>query len=785
MLKLVKAHFHKDRAVLVAFLLILIVATMLLQTGLMVAHYDSMYEDKCEKKGICDAVYMYAGDEQIANDMLNDMDYVEDHSITSFILPDMVTLSVNACKEKDIEGLFFIDEQNENSYQDLNYIAKDDSITGPSICMNVYTACNEGIKVGDKVRIRNTDLGDHEFTVKGIYEDLFCGQRYSYYSTIIDHSSYEDIRQRAKDTDPAKKVPYFMYFISVDFKSGEDIDKSTTRLQDEITATGMHCSGYSKVLAKAGYVGIANILAAFMTAFSVIIMVIALIMIVFTVNTNINRDIRNIGAWRAVGFTISQIRASLMIEYSLIGAVASILGITAAYLTFPVLEDLALKQISGLVLDEAFMPVTTFAIFGGIIAAMLLVTFMATHMIRNIHPATALRFGLESHSFKKNHLPLEKTTGNLNILLALKSALQNKGQSIIIVGVILAVSFLTTFSSILFYNTKIDITNFQRLLQGDAPDAYVNIKYDSSDEMYEIIDKIRGMDGVTGAYGLENTDAHSGDNNCYLLYSDDPRSIYCGVYEGKMAVEANEAVVGGLLAEKQGLGIGDEIKVRYLDKEESFLITGLQQAVYSMGERIYISDEGFRRLGGEPEYTYVRVRLQDATESKVDDFLKDVKGLLGDNCTSTENYYHTQRSSENVPVFAITLVILILIILNIFTVIIVIRLLLKTVFIKREKEFGIKKAVGFTSRQLRVQLSLSLLPICIIGSILGGITACLTTNRLFDLIFTSYGIKNSDLLINPIVIPVSIAIVSLTVFVISFIMSGRMKRISAYQLISE
>ncbi|MBQ1295238.1 MAG: hypothetical protein IIY21_14440, partial [Clostridiales bacterium] len=133
------------------------------------------------------------------------------------------------------------------------------------------------------------------------------------------------------------------------------------------------------------------------------------------------------------------------------------------------------------------------------------------------------------------------------------------------------------------------------------------------------------------------------------------------------------------------LGVGDEIKVKYMDREESFLITGLQQAVYSMGERIYISEEGFKRLDGEPRYTYVRVRIEDATEERVDEFLEDAKDLLGDNCTSTENYYHTQRSTDNVPVFAVSLVILILIILNIFTVLIVIRLLIKTVFINREK----------------------------------------------------------------------------------------------------
>ena len=786
MFKLVKAHFHKDKAVLTAFLLILIVASMLLQTGLMVSSFDSMYDTKMEERGLSDAMYFVLGDEDGIKNKVNALGYVENAYLVDIVMPDMITFNINSGKDKEMEDIFFIDEENAPAYQNLSYIEKDDTVTGPSICVNVYTAYSEGLHVGDKLKIRHDDLGEYEFTVAGIFEDLFCGQRYSYYSSVIDHDTYVKMSEKADQKQMTGSViPFNLMLLSTSFKTGEDVSKSTTAVQDTLTGEGYYCNGYNRNLAKVGYTGVTNVIAAFMTAFSVIIMLIAFIMIIFTVNTNINRDIRNIGALRAVGFTISQVRLSLMIEYSLVAGVASSIGIAAAYGLFPLLEKYATRQLSGLVWEGGFHPEMSLPIFVLSIAAMLMVTFVATHLIRNIHPATALRFGLESHSFKKNYLPLDKTTGSLNTLLALKSTLQNQGQNVIIIGIILAVSYMTAFSSILFYNTRVDITMFQRLLQGDAPDAYVNIQYDTEEEMYEIIDKLQGMDGVTEAYGLGSVDAHTGDYNCYLLYSDKPGFVYCGVYEGEMALEANEAVVGGVLAEKQGLGIGDEIKVKYLDREETFLITGLQQAVYGMGERIYISDEGFRRFDGEPKYTYVRVRLDNATEAKVDEFLADAKTVLGDYCTSTENYYHTQRSTDNIPVFAVALVILVLIVLNIFTVAIVIRLLLKTVFIKREKEFGIKKAVGFTSRQLRIQLALSLIPVSIIGSVMGGIAACLTTNKLFDLIFSSYGIRNSDLLINPVVIPVTLAIVTLMVFVISFVMSGRMKKVSAYQLISE
>lgn len=785
MLKLIKAHFHKDRAVLSAFLMILIVATMLMHFSLMVARFDPMYEKNLKQRNINDSMFLIIGSEDAIETEVDKIDNVESYYIVESIIPDMATITVNSGKEKEIEGLFFLDENIEQKYQDLKYIEKDDTVTGPSICINVYTAYAEGIKVGDRLRFSHPDLGEYDLTVSGIYEDLFCGQRYSYYSSVIDHESYEKLSERSESYASDITRNYSFKFLCVYFKDGADIAAGTSEISDAITKAGMYCNGYSYELAKAGYVGITNIMAAFMASFSVVIMLIGFIMIIFTVNTNINRDIRNIGALRAVGFTISQVRLSLMLEYSIVAAIGCIIGITLAYLMFPLMEEYATRQLSGLVWESVFYPSISLTILAGVIAAMLLVTFIATHLIRNIHPATALRFGLESHSFKKNHLPLDKTTGNLNVLLALKSALQNKGQNLIVTGVVLAVSFMTAFSAILFYNTKIDIRKFQTLLQGDAPDAYVNITYDTPEKMYGIIDTLQGMDGVTQSYGLASTEGHAGDYDCYLLYSTTPEYLDCGVYEGKIAVEANEAVVGGVLAERLGLGIGDEITIKYMDNEAKFLITGLQQAVYGFGERVYISDEGFRRLGGEPVYTYVRIRLEDATEDHVADFLEDAQTVLGSNCTSTENYYHTQRSNKNVPVYAVSLVILVLIILNFFTVVIVIRLLLKTVFIKREKEFGIKKAVGFTSSQLRLQLSLSLLPLSVIGTMAGSVIACLTTNKLFNLVFASYGIKNSDLLIDPVVIPVTLLIVTLMTFVITFVMSGRMKRVSAYQLISE
>ena len=126
-----------------------------------------------------------------------------------------------------------------------------------------------------------------------------------------------------------------------------------------------------------------------------------------------------------------------------------------------------------------------------------------------------------------------------------------------------------------------------------------------------------------------------------------------------------------------------------------------------------------------------------------------------------------------------------MILLSIATVLLVIRLLLKTVFIKKEREFGIKKAVGFTSTQLRYQLSLSLMPTTLTAAVLGSLLGYFLLNPLFTLILGGYGVKNADLLLRPMMIVVSAAAVTAMVFVFSFLMSGRMKKLSAYKLIQE
>ena len=507
-------------------------------------------------------------------------------------------------------------------------------------------------------------------------------------------------------------------------------------------------------------------------------------MIVFTINNNIDRDIKNIGALRAVGHTINQLRLAMTLEFVIVGMIGGVIGCILSYITMPILDKEVFQTITGVLWVLRFCPGTTLIILGGIAVCMVVVVFLSTIKLKKLHPATALRFGLKSNSFKKNYLPLKDTKGGLNILLALKSMLQSQGQNIILLSVMSVVAFMIMFSGILFYNSKVNPTEFVHLINGDVPDAFINVNTDT-EETHRIIEQMTHVDGVKEVYGCAFANICIEGNETFTFFTDKPECMDCGVYEGDSFKEDNECVIGSVIADRLGVGIGDEIEVQFGNHTERFIITGFQQSIMNLGERIFISEEGAKKLGIDPNYEIIRFRMEDPSNESIDQALTDIKALLGEKCTTTENVYRSVHNGEGTEISAVSLIVMIMVGLNIAIILLVIKILLKTLFIKKEKEFGIKKAVGFTSRQLKLQLSLSLLPVTILASVIGALLGFVLVNPLMTAILSGFGMHKIDFIIFPVLILLTIILIGTLVFAMTYVMSGSMKKVSAYELISE
>jgi putative ABC transport system permease protein len=70
---------------------------------------------------------------------------------------------------------------------------------------------------------------------------------------------------------------------------------------------------------------------------------------------------------------------------------------------------------------------------------------MSARRIKKLNPIVALRGGIITHSFRRNHVPLDKPKGSLPFVLAIKLMLQNMKQSIMVGIIFTVVSFISSF----------------------------------------------------------------------------------------------------------------------------------------------------------------------------------------------------------------------------------------------------------------------------------------------------------------------------------------------------
>ncbi|MCR5632997.1 MAG: ABC transporter permease [Eubacterium sp.] len=789
MIKLIKSQIRKDRTILTIFLLIMILSTFLMNIGLMASKYENLFDEYVDELNLPDfisfiASYYVPDSEDDIREMFEDADYVDSFHMSDVVCFPSYKLKTDKNAEEETEEYLMIQNVDDVDNRKIVVFSEiDDTVSGKKIYINLHTALTNDLSVGDKLYI-DTNQGKYEYTLAGIYQHQYMGGFESYYSAMVEEDEFELLKEDRDEIMSSGSDSICDKIVTVNVKDGFGVEKSLKETKDTL-AEELHipADGFAHIEGRMSYVSIANILAGFMSAFAVLVLIICVIIIVFTINNNINRDITNIGALKAVGFTVAQIRLSLMTEYILVGAVGSLIGISLSYVVYPILEQSVIREITGLIWKNRFFSELSLGILGGILVLITLTVFLSTSRIKRLHPANAIRFGFSSSRKMKNYMPMAKTRGEVDVLLAIKTFLQSPVQSFVIMCIILAVAFITAFSAVLYYNTKVDISKLQRMILGDVADGYYYVKNTSADAVNETIEHLQDSDRENKYYGIALYYAYIGDKETNLCYTTDPSALSFDLYKGRMFETDDETVLGSSLADELGLGIGDIIKATYGGNTKEFKITGLQQSAFN--NRLYVTEEAAEELGVHTGYEYIRVSVKDADGEKVDEVLRKGEELGDSNITETENNYRYQHSKENAPVFAISFIVFLLIVVNVVIILLVIRLLLKSIFVKREKEFGIKKALGFTSTQLRVQLSLSLIPATAIAATVGAVVGYFFINPLFGFVLGGFGIKSSHLIVRPELVAGPAIAVVIMVFIFSFVMSGRMKRISAYKLIQE
>lgn len=532
------------------------------------------------------------------------------------------------------------------------------------------------------------------------------------------------------------------------------------------------------IVAQSRYIS-QGICSAIMSVMAFFVLLIALVVIVSNIINYIQVNIKNLGALKATGYTSGQLVLSLLLQFLGLAFIAALVGAALSYTLFPAINTMMIAQ-TGIPYAIHFLPlpvIISLIILGGTVA---LSVWLSARRIKKIEPIVALRSGVQTHNFKKNRVPLEKTRAPLNLALALKTTLSGVKHNITVCITLLVLSLVVVFSGLMTENIIVDMTPFLNLIVGETADSAINVQVETEDDFLEVLNSDSRTEKVY-LYNSLNV-SHVGGAELMATLCDDFSKVnnQSVVFKGRFPKFDNEIAIAAKYAKEKGFAIGNEIEITANGKTEKYLISGFTQITNNLGRDCLLTRQGYERLGELTSVTYY-IMLAEGTD--IDAFNEEMKGNFEGNVNTVINVNATIDAVAGVYVSLMTIIVSAILVLSAVIIVFVLYLLVRTMLNNKKRDYGILKSLGFTTKQLILQTALSFMPAIIISTVIGLIISCLTINPLLSLFFSSLGIVKCTFDI-PIVFATiaGIALILLS-FGIACLLSLKIKKIAPRNLL--
>ena len=473
-----------------------------------------------------------------------------------------------------------------------------------------------------------------------------------------------------------------------------------------------------------------------MSAMAFFVLLIALVVIVSNIINYIQVNMKNLGVLKAAGYTSGQIICALLLQFLGLTFIAAIIGLGLSYLLFPAVNAMMITQ-TGIPYTMRFLPipfVTSLAILGGTVA---LFVWLASCRIKKIEPIAALRFGIQTHNFRCNHVPLEKTKAPLNLALALKTTLSGVKHNITVCVTMLVLSLIVAFSGLMTENMIVDMTPFVNLIVGETADSCVNVQTEAEEEFLR---EMETDSRVENSYLYTSLNvSQAGGAELMATICDDFSKVnnQNTVFEGRFPKYDNEIAIAAKYANENGLKVGDEIEITAGGKKEKYLICGFTQITNNLGRDCLFTREGYKRLGTLTNMSYY-INLTDETD--IDTFNQEMKEKFNGSVNTTINIEETIESMAGVYVSIMTMIVIAILVLSAVIIVFVLYLLVRIMLNNKQRDYGIMKALGFTTGELILQTALSFMPTTILSAVIGLTICSLIINPLTALFLRGIGI---------------------------------------------
>lgn len=835
-LSLFKLKKNKKEAVAIVFLT-MITALMLAVFAANISKANRAYEDSFAQAGSHDTCIIIGKDKYRDGfkDILEEDYGITDITETEAVYADILDYINNSGEDRTYTSVF-VTEKNERKIEDF---VKADKLTDEEIeklehpiWLPMFFSISEGYKPGDTLTVCKSGR-EYPFTIAGFYKTgLYNNSGYGY-KMVISDNDYELFKLILDHGSDGSCTALWFDSKNTGFNEADHI-----RRCEELSGCSLANFDeymYDSVSAeKANSLQFINMFMYFLAFFSGITMLSAVLMIMNRIKNDIEDQMQQIGVLEALGYRSREISLSYVYEYVITAGIGAVLGAVGAFLVSPLMNTGIQNMIGRPVTVKTEVGMILLAGFA-IVVLMTAFALLKAAKVKKYPPVVAFRKGIRTHHFGSNILPLEKSKGNINILLAMKSFFGDiksaLGTAVCIIAAGTAILFCVTCAE--FFGHGID--GLMSMVGDDiVPEVELQSGVDADairDEIAEMPEVRKALVDYPSAYLSVKDSDYPGTA---VIFDDFNDSENIKLLDGRFPEHDNEIMITVARKQYDGTDIGDSIIIKGNGTETKFIVTGMTSSLMNNGTMLYMTSEGYRRACPDARPNIVSVYLKDGvTQEQFEEKLNEKYGssakdsinaegkdgtleeriraaadeklalltsqygvtnidyaVVIDGQVITGNSRHfiikdvssfmtlAEQSLSGVSTVSKYGSIGAMLVLS--AVVAVILGIIASSNVKRQRRhLGIMKGMGYTSKDLMKQIAIKTMPVTIVSVIIASFAAKYIYSAFWLMAFGSVGELNIPMTI--------IADVILVVFcyAVTYLSAGKIKAISVTELMTE
>ena len=643
-------------------------------------------------------------------------------------------------------------------------------------------------KIGSILQLK---IGDNVYDLKvaGFNEDnIYCSpMNMGTYKTYVSDKMYETILFenpngvsdsryiKTQMTDTAKKK-----HIDPNNLSDEVGDDIVNWYNEYIKEHPDKAGGLNIIpakLMKTGAMILPLIFVALIFLFAVIILIIAIVIINFSVKNFIMTNMKNTAIMEASGYTVKELVLILLFQLLTISGLGAIIGIVIGALLIDKIAIIILITL-GLMWNQPVSIPVALIVFLSICLLVALLTIILGREYSRVSVLSALRGGVNTHNYKKNLFSFDKSSFPIAVTLSLKETFGRfRNQlGVIFIMMILTIATIVAFGMVDTYGNDEGVLSMGGM---DVYDAF----FTGDEAMEANVAAMKSVKNTRREIMTGNNFYYKRNKQAYTTraFSDTSTIIGGSVIEGRWPKYPNEVLLATNAANKLGVSVGDVVTVRNDMADESFIVCGLSQTMNNMGMMAYMTLDGLAKISSLPDSMNIIVNLQPGYTFA--DFEKEFKDAYPDETVT--DYYEAAHQTVGLITSGMKALAFFVALITILIVAFVESLIVRTNINRQWRNLGVSKALGFTSRQLIVQVMLSNLPSIMIGIVIGLFLSPILGKRLMIISMFIFGFKKVDFSIAPVSFILTTIIISGVALATAAVMGRRIKSLEPVKMITE